>query len=273
MLTHRNWKKTLLRLKKHRDLFRIDELKDLEDSSWISIKHDVESRLDLAQAMAEIESALGVYTTYYIQGYLLKNEKNISIVKHIHSLGHEVSIHYDVMDANDGDIKRAIRDFSNLVYILEQNGIAVSTVCPHGNPIMVRNGWNSNKDFFRSDQVCKLFPNIIDVVVHKNKIANGDFIYISDAGYNFKIIGDVANNDTHLAEDSPLSSFDDLVKEAIENHRCIISTHPHRWHPYAVQFLIKKFVFSAVKKIAVPLSRIKFIKALMSRFYYVARKF
>ena len=64
----------------------------------------------------------------------------------------------------------------------------VSTVCPHGNPIINRDGWSSNKDFFRDTDISKMFPDILDIVVHLPSRLGNNYVYISDAGYSWKII-------------------------------------------------------------------------------------
>ena len=74
-------------------------------------------------------------------------------------MGHEITYHYDVLDSNRGNFKLAIEAFSNDIKRFKKYGFDVQTVCPHGNPVMIRDGWESNKDFFREQKVQKLPKN------------------------------------------------------------------------------------------------------------------
>ena len=160
---------------------------------WIAIKHDVETNVKKAMKIAEIEAKNDIKATYYIQSYLLKD--NYKDLKIISDMGHEVSYHYDVLDSNLGDFKKAIYEFSATLKDFDNYGFKVQSVCPHGNPMMNRSGWNSNKDFFRNKQVESKFSDIFDIVVHGKQKIKSDYNYVSDAGYGFKLITDIANND------------------------------------------------------------------------------
>jgi len=53
----------------------------------------------------------------------------------------------------------------------------------------------------------------------------------------------------------------------------IISTHPHRWTASAVKYVVKSAIFKTAKAIAKLLMKIPFMKKLMGRYYYLAKKF
>ena len=172
------------------------------ESNWVVIKHDVETDVRKALQMAKIESKYGVPATYYVQSYLLTSNSKILI--EIQDLGHEVTYHYDVLDANNGDYEKATKEFLITKQSFELLGFKINTVCPHGNPIMIRDGWDSNKDFFKNNDVQKYFPDIFDIVVNsKSKIPFG-FIYISDAGYGWKKVGNIYDNDKKNTSDVDL---------------------------------------------------------------------
>ena len=52
----------------------------------------------------------------------------------------------------------------------------------------------------------------------------------------------------------------------------IISTHPHRWTGSAMKYVIKNAIFKIVKAVAKLIIKIPFLKRLLSRFYYLAKK-
>ncbi len=251
---------------------RANEILDnnTEDADWIVFKHDVETNVERALKMAQIESEYGIEATYYVQGYLLKD--NVSLLKKIADLGHEVTYHYDVLDANNGDYGKARVEFIDFVNAFEDNGFKIDTICPHGNPLMNRKGWNSNKDFFRKEEISKEFNDILDVVVHLPDTLKSDYTYISDAGFQFKIIGNIEDNDISNSGDINIKSLKEFSEICLKNKKIIFSAHPHRWKTSGVAAKANKFKFKFVRKVAVTASKNKQIKAFLSKFYYLAKK-
>ena len=78
---------------------------------YLILKHDVETNVKSAYAIACIEHQYGHRGSFYVQAYLLKSPQNIKLLKRIQEYGHEVSYHYDVMDSTGGDIDKAIEEF------------------------------------------------------------------------------------------------------------------------------------------------------------------
>ena len=158
------------------------------------LKHDVETNVKMAYLASKIEAKLNHKATYYIQGSLCRKRSVRKYMKKMHELGHEVTLHYDVLDSNNGDYILANKEFSELHGLFETLGIKISSVCPHGNPTKIREGWRSNKDFFRSEQIRAQYKHIIDIVVDfPTLFPRGT--YLSDAGFSLRKIGDIANND------------------------------------------------------------------------------
>ena len=243
-----------------------------KDHEYIVLKHDVESNPSKALKMAKIEAKYGHKGSYYIQAYLLQ-KKNLSILKKISKLGHEVSYHHDVMDFCKGNIDEAMEVFLKNKLIFEQFGFDVKTVCQHGNPIVNRQGYNSNRDFFRSKEVQEKYPEIADIMVDFKNKANTEYEYISDAGMGFKIIFDPINNDIIPSDDKniPLKDCSEVLK-FIEGKRVIVSTHPHRWTNNICSSILKRFVFKTIRAIAKLCYKIPFAKKIMEKHYYLAKK-
>lgn len=241
---------------------------------FIILKHDVETSPLKALKLAQIENKYSHKGTYYIQAYLLNNKKNIIILKQIQRLGHEVTYHHDVMDNNRGNLIKAKEEFQRNVKLFEKYDFTVKTVCQHGNPIIERNGYSSNRDFFRDNEIAQSFRNITDIMVgFKSKICN-NHIYISDAGYGWKIIYDPENNDVinNSYKDIALGNLEEVLAVIEEENYVIVSTHPHRWSSNMVKAKAQNIIFRHIKFIAKYMLKISFVKKVMGKFYYLAKR-
>ena len=83
------------------------------------IRHDVEYSLDRALELAKLENELNIKSTYCIQVrnniYNAISDKNIELVKQIHTLGHEIALHQDPPAGLD--------DFGLQKYLLQDIGV------------------------------------------------------------------------------------------------------------------------------------------------------
>ena len=245
-------------------------LNQANGSKWIAIKHDVETNVSKALSLAKIEKKYDIKATYFMQADLV--DDNYKLLQEIESLGHEVTYHYDVMDANNGDIEKSIKDFTNNINKFKKYGFEVQTVCPHGNPVMIRNGWSSNKDFFRDKQVEKLFPYILDMVVQLQNKLNYKYTYVSDAGYGWKEIVNIENNDVKNDGDIDIKDYKELLNIINTKDNLILSTHPHRWERNSFKFIMNVYLFKVLRFVARKISKIPILKNIISKYYYLAKK-
>lgn len=244
-------------------------------SPYLVLKHDVETDVGRAYVLAQIEQKFHHRGSYYVQAYLMQDEANISMLKEMQDMGHEISYHYDVMDSNHGDIDSANAEFETNRTIFETNGFILKTVCQHGNPVVERAGYTSNRDFFRNQSVREMYANISDIMVNFKEAHNTDYTYYSDAGRKFKMIFDPINNDIVNSDDKNIEYKDltALLKDGqVGKGNCIISTHPHRWTKSAFMYSLKAGFFKVVKAVAKIMMKIPFMKKFMSRYYYLAKK-
>lgn len=244
-------------------------------SSFISLKHDVETDVKKALRLAQIEHKYGHRGTYYVQAYLLKNHYNIEMLREMQQMGHEISYHYDVMDSCRGVLEKAIQEFNSNVFLFEKNGFKVKTVCQHGNPVIQRVGYSSNRDFFRSERVRHLYPNVCDVMVNLKSDIPTEFDYYSDAGRVFKRIYDPLNNDVVNSDDKnvPYKDLSALLEALNYQNGNIISTHPHRWCRSGLIYLTKAYTFKTIRATAKFAANNPLAKRIMNRYYYLAKKF
>ena len=269
LFTHKYWNELCVFLVKHSSVVSVDQYLNIpSDKTRVVLKHDVEHDIALAVAIGEIESELGISSTFYFQ-FDVAISCSSKVIR-LQELGHDIGYHYDVLDANNGDYQIAMEQFSLHLEEFSKMGVTIKSVCPHGNPIKIRSGWSSNKDFFRSPKVRQQFPGITDIVVDRDIIFPTAFWYVSDAGYRFQLIGDVLNNDRVVAPDRSIVMPDDLPLGELT---ILISTHPHRWMKSGFQFAIKRGVFFISRIIARALNRVGFLKPIFNSLYHIARRF
>ena len=247
---------------------------NVNKEEFLVLKHDVETNPSKALKLAEIENRYFHKGSYYVQAYLLNDKKNIEVLNKIKALGHEVSYHHDVMDSNKGDMEKARLEFLRYKKLFEQNGFPISTVCQHGNPVIERQGYTSNRDFFRDNRIQNEFLSVTEIMVNYKEKLKVNYKYVSDAGYGWKVIFDPENNDIYDSSDKniPIDDFKKLITYTKENRCLIISTHPHRWHSNKYKALFKDSIFKAIKNIAKLLLKIPGMKKVMGRFYFLAKK-
>ncbi len=247
---------------------------DDNKEEFLVLKHDVEINPSKALRLAEIENRYFHKGSYYVQAYLLHDEKNIEVLKKIKDLGHEVSYHHDVMDSNKGEMDKARLEFLRYKKLFEQNGFLVSIVCQHGNPVIERKGYSSNRDFFRDKGIQNEFSSVAEIMVNYKDKLKVNYKYISDAGYGWKVIFDPENNDVYDSRDKniPIKDLQDVITYVKENYCVIISTHPHRWHSSKYKALLKDSVFKIIKNSAKLLLKIPGMKKVLGRFYFLAKK-
>lgn len=249
-------------------------LKGNVEKKYVILKHDVETDVPKAYKMAIIEKKYGHIGTYYVQAYLLEKADNVKLLAQMKNMGHEISYHYDVMDSNKGDLGKAIVEFEQNKAVFEKNGFIIQTVCQHGNPVVDRVGYTSNRDFFRSESVQNLYPQISDIMVDFPKKANTSYLYFSDAGRKFKKIYDPFTNDIINSDEKNVvyADLSELIKVITMDDNYIISTHPHRWTDSALLYMFKSAAFKIIRFIAKLLMKVPLLKKIMSRYYYLAKK-
>ncbi len=248
-------------------------LSEKPQTRFLVLKHDVETDVPRAHRLAMIEEKYGHKGTYYVQAYLLKSERNVALLRSMQEMGHEISYHYDVMDSCKGDIDQAMVEYAENVALFEANGFPVTTVCQHGNPVVKREGYTSNRDFFRSQKVQERYPEMADIMVDFPQKSHTEYLYFSDAGRRFKQIYDPLNNDVVPSEDKD-TAYDHLrdILPVVERSAAIISTHPHRWYRLTAAYFVNLYLFRIIKATAKAAMKVPFLKRLMSRYYFLAKK-
>ena len=275
IFTHSKWDAFCERLKENDIISRPACNVEARLDKYLVLKHDVETDVPRALEIAKIEHKYGHKGSYYVQAYLLEDPENVKRLQQMQQMGHEISYHYDVMDSCKGDLDAAILEFEKNRANFEMVGFPLKTICQHGNPVMERNGYHSNRDFFRNNRVQKLYPNLADIMVDYPEKYETDYLYFSDAGRKFQRIYDPINNDIVNSDDKNVlyEDFDELFAALSERQGNIISIHPHRWMKSAFLYAVKAAVFNVVRTAAKILMKVPLFKRLMSKYYHLAKKF
>lgn len=274
IFVYRKWEEICRRLKE-KGLQSIPACEVKSDSgNYVVLKHDVETDVQRAHKIAQIEKKYGHRGSYYVQAYLLSNNKNVELLFEMQQMGHEVSYHYDVLDYCKGNMEKADVEFEKNLNLFRSKGLRVVTVCQHGNPIIERNGYSSNRDFFRNSSIRAKYIDIADIMVNFKEKFSTDYLYFSDAGRMFKLIYDPINNDIINSDDKNIlfDSVDELLNGLDKEIGNIISIHPHRWMQSATLYLCTKWTFKVLKTAAKIMAKIPAFNRLMSKYYYLAKK-
>lgn len=240
----------------------------------IILKHDVEANVPCALELARIEHAHGICGSYYVQAYLLRSESNVRMLAAMRDMGHEISYHYDVLDANNGNYEKAEAEFDRWLSVFHSLEFKFKTICQHGNPVKKRIGYTSNRDFFRNMDIRNRHENLVDLVVNYSNHVVFPYIYISDAGYMWKHIVEPETNDLNPHADTIVIGDFNKLEDYISNAECtvILSTHPHRWMKSSLKIGVKIKVFHAIRSSVMILRRVPFVNTLLNRFYFLAKR-
>ena len=115
----------------------------------IILRHDVDKKPKRALTLAKIESSFGIESSYYFRA--VNDSWDEEVICSINALGHEVGYHYENLTTTQGDVQKALKDFSYNLNKLRQL-VDVKTICMHGSPMSKydsRDIWKytSYKDF------------------------------------------------------------------------------------------------------------------------------
>jgi hypothetical protein len=110
-----------------------------EQGPFVVLRHDVDRRSQNAHRMAELETTIGIRSTYYFR----RSTFNEHIILDLAQWGHEIGYHYEVMDKAKGDIGLAHSLFNSELERL-RCWVPVKTCAAHGNPLTMYN----NREFF-----------------------------------------------------------------------------------------------------------------------------
>ena len=238
----------------------------------VILKHDVEALPAKALETAKVEAQVGIRATYYFHGFFVRDSVAVRCMQEIRELGHEVGYHYDVLDQNDGDFDKALAEFESDLEAFAGIGAPIETVCPHGNPLKQREGWNSNKDFFKDPAIRERYPAIFDIVNDMDQRAPG-FHYVSDAGFGFKLVGDIRHNDKVGEGGDKDITVEEIIRKCATGPVTVVSVHSHRLARTRSALFARRFLFLTLRRAVRILTRSAAMRRLLSPLFSLSKRF
>lgn len=216
-------------------------LEEKPSGSFIILRHDVDRSPLNALRMAELESELDVYSTYYFRcsnaGYPSEYIELIS------GLGHEIGYHYEVVSKTTGDDILSEKLFlKELSFLRELSD--VKTVSMHGKPLSSY----SNLDFWENRSFYD-YSLLGDATL---SIVEDSIFYLTDTGRNW-------NGDSNIRDYSDLSSIGmDIEDTGVvvnllkQRRRYYFNIHPERWGYNLINWFVgytRDILFNSGKKL------------------------
>lgn len=168
---------------------------------YIALRHDVDFAPDYSVELAELEHAAGVASTFFVlvdgQFYNPLQREVVRQIRRIHSLGHEIGLHFAVSSAVDADLGKEVAFRLEVLGAIA--GVPVRSFSQH-DPV--------NAGFAS----VTLPPGVGPCVDASRVIRENDLLYVSDSAMMWRH----HTFETALDEDRNL---------------CLLA-HPHSWlHP------------------------------------------
>lgn len=211
----------------YKDYFK----KDIENYKKIIIlRHDVDNRPVNSLHFARLQTEAGIKGTYYFR--IVPQSFDISIIREIVNLGHEVGYHYETMEACKGDVDKAYDEFCKNLEKFRMLA-DVKTISMHGSPLSPYD----NREIWKKYDYRKL-----GIMAEPYFDINfNELFYLTDTGRRWD--GHKYNVRDKTTHDNPLTnpeflnlkfhSTSDIIK-SIESDifpvHCMLNFHPQRWH-------------------------------------------
>jgi len=196
------------------------------------LRHDVDKKPKNSLLIALLENTLGISSTYYFR--VVNQSFDVSIIKKIAALNHEIGYHYEDLSLTKGNTKEAILKFKQHLHKFRQL-YPVETICMHGSPM---SKWN-NSEIWNTYHYKKYGiigePNI--------EINFSGFFYLTDTGMSWNnskyAIRDIATNIQTYPIKTTQNIIDLLKNDSLPN-KVMINTHPQRWSQSDLEWICEK---------------------------------
>lgn len=215
----------------------------------VMLRHDVDDLPENSLRFAKIQHELGIKGVYYFRD--VPQSWDVSIIKEIDALGHEVGYHYETMDTANGDIDMAWNQFQETLENLRKL-VKVTTICMHGSP---RSRYD-NKDVWK-----KYDYKSLDLIgepyydIDFNKV-----LYNTDTGRRWDGYKVSVRDKVKSKYDFSFHSTDDIIDalgESLLPDQLMFNFHPQRWHNDRIKWTTELLVQNA--------------KNVVKRFFFVNR--
>ena len=193
--------------------------------NFLIIRHDVDRKPKNALSMANLESEMGIKSTYYFRSK--SHVFHPEIILSIRELGHEIGYHYECLSDSGGDIQKALVNFEKNLQKF-RSICDIKTISMHGSPLSSYN----NLDMWSSDNIHKMIRDRFELIGEISlDIDYSSIAYINDTGRNWSTtnnnVRDYVNSNISLNIDSS----DELIKYLSNSlhNKIVFQIHPERW--------------------------------------------
>ncbi len=223
--------------KKYREL-----LKAL-DGYEVTLRHDVDKRPLHSLRIAQIEKEENKKSIYYFRTVPCSYDE--TTIRQISQLGHEIGYHYENLATCNGDYDAAWTDFCNNLEKLRKIA-PIRTACMHGSP---KSKYDSRDLLKKNDY----HATGIDYEPYLDTDWNTCF-YLTDTGRRWdgwKVsVRDKITGFQEQWEEQGLvfHTTDDIIAAANEHklpHKIMLVTHPQRWQPFGIKWIIELIIQQA----------------------------
>lgn len=198
------------------------------------LRHDVDFSIDGALQMAQIEAKYGVKSTYYIRPIAAYMKRASVPILAIKALGHEIGYHHSLMVHHLGKNAPLERMLTDNIAKLERLGLKVETVCAHGDPETIKNGYSNYEAFEECPPQLRNRARPTGIIsLKKHGLRSVDFLprdaYLWDSGGGWRYTHDQYVDDWNgtpeaWRQDPLLENLGEIDAEQIS-----ILTHPIWW--------------------------------------------
>jgi hypothetical protein len=213
------------------------------------LRHDVDLLPANSLRTAQLENGLQLQATYYFR--MVPESYDETIIKQIAALGHTIGYHYESLTTCNGDIEAAYRDFCDNLAKMRQL-VPVNTICMHGSPRSPydsRDIWNhydyhrlgiEYEPYFDTDFSRTLY------ITDTGRRWDGYHVSVRDKIPQYQELWEKQGLVFHTTDDI-IAQLNDVASPLHRLHyNLLITTHPQRWNPLGVRYVVE-FVAQKVK--------------------------
>lgn len=194
----------------------------------VIMRHDVDRLPGNALKMAQLEARMNVSSTYYFR--IGSHTFKPSIIREIHSLGHEIGYHYEDLSSADGDSDRATALFEK--HLKEFRAIVpIRTVAMHGQPLSRHN----NRDIWKHSSLDS-FDLLGEAFL---SIDYSETFYFTDTGRSWSHQSANLRDNVRSNRSFRLNNTNDLIDFFRQNptEKVALVVHPERWNDNLAMWL------------------------------------
>lgn len=217
-----------------------DEFLTSPAEKTIVLRHDVDLLPHNSLRFAQIQAENNVKGVYYFRA--VPESWDVSVIKQIAELGHEIGYHYENLTTCNGDLEKGIADFKNNLEALRKLA-PVTTICMHGSPMSKYD----SKDLWKT-------YNYKDLGLIGEPYFDVDFqkvFYLTDTGRkwdgNKVSVRDKVNSGYNLSFHTTQQVIDAANSGKLPN-QIMFTFHPQRWNDNLLMWS-KELVLQNVKNI------------------------